>query len=86
MRREPVPSYELRLRRDVDFRGTLPPARRASESPIAMACLRLVTFFPELERSVPRFFSCMAFFTLDFALGPYLRVEPVRDAMTVQRQ
>src|SRR3990167_11156298 len=26
--------------------GTLPPALRASESPIAMACLRLFTFFP----------------------------------------
>ncbi len=29
------------------FRGTFPPARRASESPMAIACLRLVTFFPE---------------------------------------
>ena len=35
-----------------------------------MACLREVTFLPEPERSVPRFFSCMAFstFSLDVAL------------------
>src|SRR5678815_3142366 len=38
--------------------GTLPPALRASDSAIATACLRLVTFFPEPpERSVPSFFS-----------------------------
>ena len=38
--------------------GNLPPARRASDTPIAMACLRLVTFFPEPpERSVPCFIS-----------------------------
>jgi len=40
--------------------GTLPPARRASERPIAMACLRLVTFLPERpERSFPCFISDM---------------------------
>ena len=71
------------MRRDVDFFGTLPPARRASASPIAMACLRLDTFFPELERSVPRFRSCMAFFTSDFASVPYLRLERVRVVMAV---
>jgi hypothetical protein len=27
--------------------GTLAPSRRASESPIAIACFRLVTFLPE---------------------------------------
>lgn len=47
-----------------DFLGTLPPARRASDRPMAMACLRLVTFLPERpERSVPRFISCIVFFT-----------------------
>lgn len=30
----------------VFFAGTFFPARRALESPIAIACLRLVTFFP----------------------------------------
>jgi hypothetical protein len=29
------------------FFGTLCPAARASESPMAIACLRLFTFFPE---------------------------------------
>jgi hypothetical protein len=49
--------------------GTLPPARRASERPIAMACLRLVTFLPERpERKVPRFLSCIAFSTFCEAL------------------
>jgi hypothetical protein len=46
------------------FFGTLPPDRRASLRPIAIACLRLVTFFPDdPERSVPCLRSCIAFFT-----------------------
>jgi hypothetical protein len=46
------------------FFGTLPPARRASLRPIAIACLRLFTFRPDdPERSVPRLRSCIAFFT-----------------------
>jgi hypothetical protein len=54
-------------------RGTLPPARRASESPIAIACLRLVTRLPDLPlRSLPRFISCIARFTLRDAFLPYL--------------
>src|ERR1700722_14001445 len=45
--------------------GTFLPARRASERPIAIACLRLVTFLPELPLfSVPRLRSSMAFLTL----------------------
>jgi hypothetical protein len=49
----------------------LPPARRASESPIAIACLRLVTFLPEPpERSRPRFISCIARSTLLEAFAP----------------
>lgn len=49
------PFFELFLRG-----GTLPPAWRASERPMAMACLRLVTFLPERpERSVPLFISSM---------------------------
>ncbi len=46
------------------FAGTFPPSRRASESPMAIACLRLVTFFPEPLRSFPRFISCIDFSTL----------------------
>ena len=38
--------------------GTFPPAARASDKPIAMACLREVTFFPERPlRKVPSFRS-----------------------------
>src|SRR5262245_29479822 len=44
--------------------GTFAPERRASESPIAIACLRLVTFRPERPlRSVPRLRSRMTFST-----------------------
>jgi hypothetical protein len=44
--------------------GTFPPSRRASDSPMAMACLRLVTLRPELPlRSVPSLRSCIARFT-----------------------
>ena len=47
-----------------DFFGTLPPARRASDNPMAMACLRLVTFLPDPPlRNVPVLRSCIARFT-----------------------
>ena len=40
--------------------GTFAPSLRASDSPMAMACLRLVTFLPERpERSLPLFISSM---------------------------
>jgi len=57
---------------DEDFgaAGTLPPSRRASERPMAMACLRLVTFFPEPLRSFPRFSSCIVFSTLSCDFFP----------------
>src|SRR5882757_9585740 len=58
------------------FLGTLAPFLRASDSPIAMACLRLVTLppLPLLpERSVPFFFLCIALFTVLLAAAPYLR-------------
>jgi len=51
--------------------GTLPPARRASLSPMAMACLRLRTVFPERPLlSWPRFISCIARSTLVDAFFP----------------
>ena len=41
--------------------GTFAPARRASERPMAMACLRLLTFLPERPLlSVPFLRLCMA--------------------------
>ena len=56
------------------FLGTLAPARRASESPIAMACFRLFTRLPERpERSSPRFISCSERSTFFEAFGPYFR-------------
>jgi len=51
--------------------GTFPPFSRASESPMAMACLRLVTFLPELLFSVPFFFLCIALSTRFDAAFPY---------------
>jgi hypothetical protein len=49
--------------------GTLAPSARASDKPIAMACLRLVTFLPERpERSLPLFISSMLRWTFFPAL------------------
>ena len=65
------------FRRDEDdfLRGTLPPARRASDSPIAIACFRLVTFLPDRPLfSVPRFRSCIAFSTFCDAFLPYFAI------------
>ena len=40
------------------LRGTLAPDRRASERPIAIACLRFLTLRPERPlRNLPRFIS-----------------------------
>jgi hypothetical protein len=55
--------------------GTLPPSRRASESPIAIACLRLVTFLPEPPlRNVPSLRSCIARLTFACAFLPYFAI------------
>jgi hypothetical protein len=54
-----------RFRLDDRLRGTFAPALRASDKPIAIACLRLVTRLPERPLlSVPCFRSCIARFTL----------------------
>jgi hypothetical protein len=50
--------------------GTFPPSRRASDNPMAIACLRLVTFLPEPLRSFPRFSSCIVFSTLSCDFFP----------------
>src|SRR6476660_836174 len=66
----------LRLRPPF-LRGTFAPARRASLSPIAIACLRLVTFLPERpDLSVPCFRSCIARLTLLCAFFPYFAIGP----------
>src|SRR5438132_356414 len=68
----------LRLRLPpLRLRGTFPPARRASLRPIAMACLRLVTFLPDRpERRVPCLRSCIARLTLLWAFLPYFAIRP----------
>jgi hypothetical protein len=53
--------------------GTSAPSRRASESPIAIACFLLVTFFFERpERSFPRFSACISSAIFCPARGSYL--------------
>jgi hypothetical protein len=59
------------------LRGTFAPFSRASDSPIAMACLRLLTVpplppFPLLR--VPRLRRFIALFTLLPAASPYFRL------------
>jgi hypothetical protein len=64
--RDDVPRL-ARERPDEDFRaGTLAPFLRASDSPIAIACFRLVTRppCPDFPRfSVPLFLRCIALLT-----------------------
>jgi hypothetical protein len=56
--------------------GTFFPSRRASDSPMAMACLGLVTFFPlRPDFSLPRFIACISRSTSWPAEGEYLRPE-----------
>jgi hypothetical protein len=60
-----VPDFVLQVHRAYffDLRGTFLPFLRASESPIAIACLRLFTFPPRppLPRfKVPRLRLCIA--------------------------
>jgi hypothetical protein len=63
------------------FAGTFLPFWRASESPIAMACLRLVTFLPLPPLlSVPRFRLCIARSTSLEALRAYFRAISVPPA------
>src|SRR6185312_6217430 len=73
------------------FDGTFLPSRRASDRPIAMACLRLFTFLPLrpiLRR--PRLNSCISRSTFLLALGLYLRREldlrPREDELRRERE
>lgn len=45
------------------FFGALAPSALASDKPMAMACLREVTFFPEPVLSFPSCISCITFST-----------------------
>jgi hypothetical protein len=63
----------VRLRDPDDFGGgTLAPLLRASLRAMAIACLRLVTFRPELLLSVPRFRRRIVDSTFFDAALPYL--------------
>ena len=61
---------------DADFfSGTLAPLSLASERPIAIACLGLVTFFPLPLFKVPSCISCIALCTLSCDIFEYLAIE-----------
>src|SRR5215831_8973144 len=63
---------DFRDRVNFFFFGTFAPDRRASERPMAIACLRLLTFLPERPLlSFPRFLSRMARSTFFEASLPY---------------
>jgi hypothetical protein len=71
------PGYRFlvaRFRLPDDVRGTLPPFFRVSLSAIAMACLRLFTFFPEPLVSVPFFRRRIVDFTFFEAALPYFAI------------
>jgi hypothetical protein len=55
--------------------GTLAPFFRASLSPIAIACLRLVTFRPDPLSSVPFFLRRMVDSTFFDAAFPYFAMD-----------
>ncbi len=59
--------------REDDFRlGTLAPERRASDSPMAIACLRLLARLPARPLfSLPRLYSCIALPTFFLELVLY---------------
>jgi hypothetical protein len=76
---------EARL--EVFFFGTLAPALRASDNPIAIACSRLLTLRPERPlRSVPllRFFIARP--TLADAFLEYLRAVRAMEFLLVARR
>lgn len=61
------------------FFGTFLPERRASERPMAIACLGFVTLFPVPVFSLPRLNSCISLWTFLPADGEYLRPEDFFD-------
>jgi len=68
-----LPVFFPNYRDDVFFLGTFAPFLRASERPIAIACLRLFTvppFPPRPDLSVPFFFRRMALATVFPAAFP----------------
>jgi hypothetical protein len=70
------------------LRGTFAPSRRASDKPIAIACLRLFTLRPLPVFSLPRLNSCISVPTFSCALRPYFLPEllRLRDVAVVRRR
>ena len=67
-----VPGAQTAYLEGLLFLGTLPPCLRALERPMAIACLGLVTFFPDLPLlSFPCLYSCIDFLTSCFDFVPY---------------
>lgn len=64
LRLPPVVDFRFAAGLPVFFFGTLAPFFLASDNPMAIACFRLVTFFPDPLFSVPRFFRFMALLTV----------------------
>src|SRR5579864_3077142 len=65
---------DSRFHRVLHREGTFAPDLRASDKPMAMACLRLFTFLPDFpDLSSPRFISCIARPTLEEAFLLYFR-------------
>ncbi len=57
------------------FFGTLAPSFLASDKPMAIACLRWVTYLPLRPLfSFPSFISSMTFFTLAWLFGEYFAI------------
>ena len=64
-------SHHLFVYADLLFGGgTFAPSRRASDNPIAIACLGFVTLRPLPERNFPRLNSCISSPTFSDAFGP----------------
>jgi hypothetical protein len=57
------------------FGGTFAPSFLASEMPIAIACLRLVTFLPLPDFNLPFFFSCITSPTFSCAFFEYFAIK-----------
>lgn len=54
--------------------GTFAPFFLASDKPMAIACLRLVTFLPLPDRRVPFFLRFIALFTVSCAFFEYFAI------------
>jgi hypothetical protein len=76
-----------RLRREPRL-GTFAPDRRASDKPIAIACLRLVTFLPDRPlRNFPRLRSRITFATFfDAFLLYFLAMNAPSDNRVVAKE